>query len=175
MIYFVPEAAEAYARLGITGRTGYFASRAAPMGAVTAEVVVSTFFNFNPELVHSSHPRVWEIASPDACWSALASKRLTQRFGALLGDAVVRRRRCTEPPRWRAAGRDRRHRTLRDGPSVRGPRRPAVARRTASGALACPVDPARVPGRRPHRPAGHAWAVGNRGTGHPRGGRRRAG
>ena len=34
MIYFVPEAAEAYERLGITGRSGYFASRAAPMGAV---------------------------------------------------------------------------------------------------------------------------------------------
>ena len=34
MVYFVPEAAEAYARLGITGRSGYFASRAAPMGAV---------------------------------------------------------------------------------------------------------------------------------------------
>jgi hypothetical protein len=27
MIYFVPEAAEAYARLGITGRAGYFAPR----------------------------------------------------------------------------------------------------------------------------------------------------
>ena len=35
MIYFVPEAADAYARLGITGQAGYFASRAAPMGAVT--------------------------------------------------------------------------------------------------------------------------------------------
>jgi hypothetical protein len=53
MIYFVPEAADAYARLGITGRAGYFASRAAPMGAVSADVVVSTFYNFNPELVHA--------------------------------------------------------------------------------------------------------------------------
>ena len=32
MIYFVPEAAEAYARLGITGRHGYFASRAGSDG-----------------------------------------------------------------------------------------------------------------------------------------------
>ena len=38
MIYFVPEAAEAYAALGITGRDGYFASRAAPMGAVSASM-----------------------------------------------------------------------------------------------------------------------------------------
>ena len=56
MIYFVPEAVEAYARLGITGRAGYFASRAAPMGAVSADVVVSTFFNFNQELVHAAIP-----------------------------------------------------------------------------------------------------------------------
>ena len=27
MVYFVPEAAEAYGRLGITGQAGYFASR----------------------------------------------------------------------------------------------------------------------------------------------------
>ena len=40
MIYFVPEAAEAYGRLGIRGRAGYFASRAAAMGAVPADVVV---------------------------------------------------------------------------------------------------------------------------------------
>ena len=32
MIYFVPEAAEAYGRLGITGRAGYFASACRPDG-----------------------------------------------------------------------------------------------------------------------------------------------
>ena len=66
MVYFVPEAAEAYGRLGIDGRAGYFASRAAPMGAVSADVVVSTFFNFNPELVHAAIPASWAIASPEA-------------------------------------------------------------------------------------------------------------
>jgi hypothetical protein len=64
MIYFVPEAAEAYARLGITGTAGYFASRAAPMGAVSADVVIATFFNFNPELVRAAIPDAWERASP---------------------------------------------------------------------------------------------------------------
>ena len=64
MVYFVPEAAEAYERLGITGRAGYFASRAAPMGAVQADVVVSTFFNFNPELVHAAIPSSWAMATP---------------------------------------------------------------------------------------------------------------
>jgi hypothetical protein len=88
MIYFVPEAAEAYARLGVTGHSGYFASRAAPMGAVAPEVVVSTFFNFNPELVHSSLPRVWEIASPTAMLAARL-EAVDAAFRRVLGDAVA--------------------------------------------------------------------------------------
>jgi hypothetical protein len=88
MIYFVPEASAAYARLGITGRDGYFASRAAPMGAVAAEVVVATFFNFNPELVYAAIPRAWEITSPES----LVAARLEAVDGAfrrLLGDDVL--------------------------------------------------------------------------------------
>jgi hypothetical protein len=88
MIYFVPEAAEAYAKLGINGRDGYFASRSAPMGAVSAEVVIATFFNFNPELVHAAIPRAWERNSPEMVVAA--------RFDAvdmacrrLLGDEVL--------------------------------------------------------------------------------------
>jgi hypothetical protein len=66
MIYFVPEATDAYERLGITGRAGYFASRAAPMGAVAAELVIATFFNFNPDLVRAAIPRAWDITTPGA-------------------------------------------------------------------------------------------------------------
>ena len=88
MIYFVPEATEAYARLGITGRAGYFASRAAPMGAVTADVVVSTFFNFNPELVHAAIPGSWEIATPMQLIAARFAAADTS-LRRLLGDAVV--------------------------------------------------------------------------------------
>ena len=44
LIYFAPEATEAYAALGVTGRSGYFASRSAPMGAVPADVVIATFW-----------------------------------------------------------------------------------------------------------------------------------
>ena len=87
MIYFVPEAAEAYARLGITGRSGYFASRAAPMGAVAPEVVVSTFFNFNPELVYSSLPRAWQVASPEAILAARL-EAVDAAFRRVLGSAV---------------------------------------------------------------------------------------
>ncbi len=64
-IYFVPEARDAYAELGVTDRMmGYFGSRAAPMGPVPAEVVIATFFNFHPSLVRERVPAVWEIASP---------------------------------------------------------------------------------------------------------------
>jgi hypothetical protein len=88
MIYFVPEAAAAYERLGITGRTGYFASRAAPMGAVTAEVVVSTFFNFNPALVNAAIPRAWEITTPISLLAARL-EAVDGAFRRLLGNDVV--------------------------------------------------------------------------------------
>jgi hypothetical protein len=65
MIYFTPHARAAYADLGITQRrAGYFASRSAAMGTVPAEVVVATFFNFNPALVHAALPAAWKITSP---------------------------------------------------------------------------------------------------------------
>jgi hypothetical protein len=88
MIYFVPEGAEAYARLGINGRDGYFASRSSPMGAVTAEVVISTFFNFNPDLVRAAIPAAWSVTTPEA----LVAARFEAVDGAcrrLLGDEVV--------------------------------------------------------------------------------------
>ena len=64
-VYFAPEAHEAYTAIGITDRRmGYFASRSAAMGSVSAEVVVATFFNFAPALVHRSIPAAWSLASP---------------------------------------------------------------------------------------------------------------
>lgn len=70
MIYFSPEAAAAYESLGLTGRMGYFASRAAPMGAVPAEVVIATFYNFRPELVRDAIPEAWTRATPAAILEA---------------------------------------------------------------------------------------------------------
>ncbi|GFG49019.1 hypothetical protein CQY20_30290 [Mycolicibacterium agri] len=64
-VYFAPEAKEKFTQLGLTDqRMQYFASRAAPMGAVTANVVAATFYNFNPDLVARAIPAAWEIASP---------------------------------------------------------------------------------------------------------------
>src|SRR6187397_1422461 len=87
MIYFAPEATAAYEALGVMGFDGYFASRAAPMGAVPAEVVIATFFNFNPEIVRHSIPRAWSSATP----AALLDARLSAADGMLrrtLGDGV---------------------------------------------------------------------------------------
>ena len=88
LIYFTPRAAEAYAALGITGRDGYFASRAAAMGPVPAEVVVATFYNFEPGLVRHAIPAAWAAASP----AALVEARLGAADAALreaIGDEAV--------------------------------------------------------------------------------------
>jgi helix-turn-helix protein len=87
MIYFVPEAPERYAALGLTGQEGYFASRAAAFGPVGPGPVVATFFNFNPELVARALPAAWERTTP----AAMLAARLEAAGAALtrgLGDMV---------------------------------------------------------------------------------------
>lgn len=81
LIYFAPEATAAYEALGVPGFDGYFASRAAPMGAVPAEVVMATFFNFNPAVVRRAIPSAWEATTPE--------RLLEARLGA--ADAALRR------------------------------------------------------------------------------------
>ena len=100
-IYFAPEARDAYAALGVTDwQMGYFGSRAAPMGAVAGDVVVATFFNFHPKLVHDRVPAVWAITSPDQILQARleAADAMLQR---VLGEVDAREaatlaRRATE-------------------------------------------------------------------------------
>jgi hypothetical protein len=65
LIYFAPEAVEEYRAIGLVPTVGgYFASRAAPMGAVAADVVMATFFNFRPQRVRDEIPTAWSIAAP---------------------------------------------------------------------------------------------------------------
>src|SRR5215831_3970131 len=64
MIYFVPEAKSAYEGIGLEGRRmGYFASRGAPLGAVSAETLAGIFYNFHPDLVRSVIPEAWQRAT----------------------------------------------------------------------------------------------------------------
>lgn len=88
MIYFVPEAHEAYTAAGLKGRRmGYFASRSAPMGPVPAQVVIAAFYNFHPDLVRRSIPAAWELVTPARVLEARleAADRALHR---LLGEAV---------------------------------------------------------------------------------------
>jgi hypothetical protein len=93
MIYFAPEAQEEYAGIGLSHhRTGYFASRAAPMGPVPAEVVIATFFNFYPPLVRRAIDGVWETASPAEVTAARlrgADRALRRAFGDALASAQL--------------------------------------------------------------------------------------
>lgn len=59
-----PEVGEEFDRLGVEQGTRYFATRVAPIGAVPAPVVASTFYNFNPELVGLFVPAAWERFTP---------------------------------------------------------------------------------------------------------------
>jgi hypothetical protein len=63
-VYFAPEPRDAYRRAGLRGGwMGYFASRSAAMGPVPAEVVVATFCNFHPRMVHRAIPDAWGFAT----------------------------------------------------------------------------------------------------------------
>jgi len=82
IVYFAPEAVDLYKAAGLRGGwMGYFASRSAPMGAVTAPVVMATFHSFRPSMVERAIPDAWEYSSPERALAA----RLT------VADTVLRR------------------------------------------------------------------------------------
>jgi hypothetical protein len=91
LVYFVPEAGEEYAELGVTGRSGYFASRAAPLGAVPDEVIIATFYNFSPRAVRSAMPGVWDMAPPESLQVARfrAVHRALDRVGVDVSGALI--------------------------------------------------------------------------------------
>ncbi|MGI8652664.1 MAG: SCO6745 family protein [Geodermatophilaceae bacterium] len=89
LIYFAPEAEQAFTEIGLRpGRMTYFASRAAPMGAVSAGVVTATFFNFNPDLVARHIPRAWTLADPETI-VATRFKVADKVLRRLLGDDIA--------------------------------------------------------------------------------------
>jgi hypothetical protein len=65
VVYFAPEVKEALTACGLRGFwMGYFAARAAPMGAVGPAVVEATFFGFHPKMVRRAVPDAWGFADP---------------------------------------------------------------------------------------------------------------
>jgi len=101
--YFAPEARSAFEEAGLRGFwRGYFAGRAAPLGAAGAAVVTASFFNFAPAFVARAIPGVWELLTPE---QALAT-RTAGAVGALRS-LLAGREPETEAAAgllWRAAG-----------------------------------------------------------------------
>lgn len=88
-VYFTPDARGTFEAIGLKGFwMGYFASRAAPLGRASPEVVQALFYSFHPDLVRRAIPDAWELAEPaeiiDARFS-LADRTLR----ALLGDDMI--------------------------------------------------------------------------------------
>lgn len=115
MIYFTPDGAVEYGAIGISSaRMGYFASRVAPLGAASAEVVISTFFNFNPSLIRRSVPAVWAMVTPEQVTAArlrAVDSSLRRAFGqdglasAELGELASLLRTAAEEAVLRPEGR----------------------------------------------------------------------
>ncbi len=64
VVYYAPEIHQ-FVEAGMRGWwMSYFAYRAAPMGAVSAEVVAAAFYNFAPRMVQRAVPAVWDVMSP---------------------------------------------------------------------------------------------------------------
>ncbi|MGW7383939.1 SCO6745 family protein [Streptomyces sp. NPDC054794] len=86
LIYFAPEAREAADGLGMRGFwMGYFALRAAPLGAVPACVVTSSFYVFHPARVARALPDAWRYATPAEALVAreqAMDAAMTRLFGA---------------------------------------------------------------------------------------------
>ncbi|HET8930270.1 MAG TPA: hypothetical protein VFN21_06405 [Acidimicrobiales bacterium] len=88
IVYFASERGEIYRRLGLGGASGYFASRSAALGAVPAQVVTATFFNFAPDLVTAAMDGVWAQTTPEAVLAARLEV-VDVALRAQLGDAIV--------------------------------------------------------------------------------------
>lgn len=88
VVYFAPEVAGAMKDVGLKGYwMGYFAGRAAPMGAVTPGVITATFYNFAPRMVHRAVPDAWGFADPAAVMEARTAA-LDAALRRLLGDLL---------------------------------------------------------------------------------------
>ncbi len=93
MIYFVPEAAAAYEAIGVGGRSGYFGSRSAAMGAVGPLVVHAAFFNFHPRLVEDAMHGLWDRTTPEAMLVArheAVDRALCRMLGSAVDDHSIR-------------------------------------------------------------------------------------
>jgi hypothetical protein len=72
---------------------GYFASRSAAMGAVSADVVTAVFHNFQPAMVRRAIPDAWTYSTPERVLAArlrAADSSLRRLWGDAAGSPEVR-------------------------------------------------------------------------------------
>ncbi len=82
LCYWAPEVRQAGTAVGLKGFwMNYFATRAAPLGAVPAGVVESLFFYYAPARVRRAIPDAWTLSTPE--------KVIAARYEAM--DAALRR------------------------------------------------------------------------------------
>ena len=66
LCYWAPEVREEGAKAGLKGFwMNYFASRAAPLGPVSAATVQALFFYYSSDRVKRAIPDAWNYASPE--------------------------------------------------------------------------------------------------------------
>lgn len=91
--YFAPQARAAYEAVGLRGYwRGYFAGRAAPLGAVGPGPVYAAFFGFHRSMVERALPDVWRRADPATVLRARldgARAALAAVLGETADDAVA--------------------------------------------------------------------------------------
>ena len=76
LTYFAPECLGAFENAGLRGFwRGYFAGRAAPLGAVGAGLVTAVFYGFHRDFVARAVPDVWDRCRPqqvlEARWAGV--------------------------------------------------------------------------------------------------------
>ncbi len=83
--YFAPPCRSALRDAGLKGFwSGYFASRAAPLGPVGPGVVRAAFANFHPDMVARAVPQCWQAVAPDAV-CALRARAAARSLAELCG------------------------------------------------------------------------------------------
>src|SRR4051812_9066204 len=70
-LYFAPTTPAVFQEAGLRGYwRGYFAGRAAPLGAVGPAPVIAAFYGFAPQMVARALPDIWSRATPAAAITA---------------------------------------------------------------------------------------------------------
>ena len=93
VVYFSPYARAAASALGLKGYwMGYFAFRAAPLGAVGAAAVTAAFYGFAARRVERALPDAWQYTTPERALAAraeAAGRALREAFGPDLDVAAA--------------------------------------------------------------------------------------